>query len=304
MTQILETLFGIFVCPGFIFSLIVGGLFYWFSRKLRARLQARIGPPWYQFFADVTKLFSKGSIIPSRARGYIFVLAPIFSIIGLLLVVVMLPIGACLSMQSSESLIMAMYFLAFPGLALIIAGVSSGSPYGAVGASREARMMVGYELPYVISALTLAFHIKSLDIMSIVNYQFENGAFLLKYPLASIASVICLLPKICRRPFDAPEADTEIIGGPLTEYSGIPLGLFELVNALKWFIFPAFAVTLFFGGGTNIIEFLLKCLGLIILITIIDVIYPRFRIDQSFKFLLKIALPLAIIDLLRSVIWI
>lgn len=304
MIEILETLFGMFVCPGLIFSLIFGGLFYWFYRKLRARMQARIGPPWYQFFADVMKLFSKGSIIPSRARGYIFVLAPIFSIIGLLLVVVMLPIGACSLMQSPESLIMAMYFLAFPGLALIIAGVSSGSPYGAVGASREARMMVGYELPYVISALTLAFHLKSLDIMSIVNYQFENGAFLLKYPLASIASVICLLPKICRRPFDAPEADTEIIGGPLTEYSGIPLGLFELVNALKWFIFPAFAVTLFFGGGTNIIEFLLKCLGLVILITIIDVIFPRFRIDQSFKFLLKIALPLAIIDLLRSVIWI
>lgn len=304
MTQILETLFGIFVCPGFILSLIVGGLFYWVYRKLRARLQARIGPPWYQFFADVIKLLSKDSIIPSGSRGYLFVLAPIFSIIGLLLVVMMLPIGACSSIQSPESLIMALYFLAFPGLALIIAGVSSGSPYGSVGASREARMMVGYELPYVISALTLAFHLKSLDIMSIANYQFENGAFILKYPLAAIAFVICLLPKICRRPFDAPEADTEIIGGPLTEYSGIPLGLFELVNGLKWFIFPAFAVTLFFGGSTNIIEFLLKCIGLVILITIIDVIYPRYRIDQSFKFLLKVALPLAIIDLIRSVIWV
>ena len=106
-----------------------------------------------------------------------------------------------------------------------------------------------------------------------------------------------------RRPFDAPDADTEIIGGPLTEYSGTPLGLFELANGIKWFVAPAFTVVLLFGGGANVIELLLKCIGLVIIVSIIDIIYTRYRTDQSFKFFLKWALPLALIDLVRSMIW-
>ncbi|MBS7622794.1 NADH-quinone oxidoreductase subunit H [Candidatus Bathyarchaeota archaeon] len=302
MTSIPETLIGLLVYPGFLFSLVVGGLFYWLYRKIKARFQARIGPPCYQFFIDLMKLFSKESITPYTAGSTMLVLAPILSVTGLLLAEAMLPIGSGSVLEFEGDLIVALYLLALPGIAMMIAGTSSGSPYGSVGSAREASLMVGYELPYALSVLTLGFYVKSLSLSVIVRYQLVNGAFFLRYPMATLAFLLCLLPKVGRRPFDAPEADTEIIGGPLTEYSGALLGLFEVVNGLRWFVIPAFAVNLFFGGGANILEFLLKSLGLVLLLSILDVIHPRYRIDQGFKFFLKWALPLSLVDFVRSLV--
>ncbi|MEM3005024.1 MAG: complex I subunit 1 family protein [Candidatus Bathyarchaeia archaeon] len=297
-----EFLFSLLVYPGLLFALAVGGMFYWLYRKVRARMQSRVGPPWFQYFVDLIKLFSKESIIPSSGRAVLMVLSPAISIVGLLLTIAILPLGSEPLVRFEESLLVALYFLAFPGLAMIMAGSSSGSPYGIVGASREARMMISEELPFTISALTVAFYLRSLSLESIVQYQLSNGIFLFKFPFAAAAFLICLLPKIGRRPFDAPEADTEIIGGPLTEYSGVPLGLFEIVNAVKWFVAPAFGVVLFLGGGASLAEYLLKCLGLVLIVSFIDVIHPRFRIDQGVGFFMKWILPLSMIDLVRSLI--
>jgi NADH:ubiquinone oxidoreductase subunit H len=219
------------------------------------------------------------------------------------LIVTILPIGSG-SLKSFEGdLIITLYLLTLPGFAIGITGLASRSPYGIIGSRREARIAASYGIPFVLSALTVAFYTQSLTISSIVEYQLENGIFFLRYPLATIAFLLCLLPIMGRRPFDAPDADTEIIGGPLSEYSGTRLGLFELANGLKWFVAPAFTVFLLFGGGANVIELLLKCLGLVIIVSIIDIIYTRYRTDQSFKFFLKWALPLALIDLVRSLIW-
>ncbi|MBS7650933.1 MAG: complex I subunit 1 family protein [Candidatus Bathyarchaeia archaeon] len=303
MIEVINLMVGLLIYPGLAFSLAIGGVFYWLYRKVRARLQARIGPPWYQYFMDLIKLFSKESVIPYSSRGAAMVLAPIFSLTSLVLVAAMMPVGSESIFGFDEDLIVTLYLLAIPGLAMIIAGNVSGSPYGSVGSSREASIMVGYELPYVLSALTVGFHLRSLSISRIVSYQLESGAFFMKYPLATLAFLMCLLPKMGRRPFDAPEADTEIIGGPLTEYSGLLLGLFEVANGLKWFVIPAFTVNMFFGGAANPIEFLAKCLGVVLFLSVLDIIHPRYRIDQGFRFFFKWILPLALIDFVRSLIW-
>jgi NADH-quinone oxidoreductase subunit H len=303
MIETINMLIGLLIYPGLAFSLLVGGIFYWLYRKVRARLQARIGPPWYQYFMDLIKLFSKESIIPYSTRGAVMVLAPIFSLTSLILAAAMMPVGSRSIFGFDEDLIVTLYLLAIPGLAMIIAGNVSESPYGAVGSSREASIMVGYELPYALSALTVGFYLRSLSISTIVRYQIEAGPFFMKYPLATVAFLMCLLPKMGRRPFDAPEADTEIIGGPLTEYSGLLLGIFEVTNGLKWFVIPAFTVNLFFGGGANPIEFLLKCLGIVLFLSVLDIIHPRYRIDQGFRYFFKWILPLALIDFVRSLIW-
>jgi NADH-quinone oxidoreductase subunit H len=303
MTSSFEIVVGLLVYPGFVFSVIVGGLFYWVYRKVKARLQARIGPPWYQFFVDLIKLFSKKSAIQYSTKGALVVTAPILSLVGLLLVISMLPIGPNSVIEFDGDLLLSLYFIALPSLAMMIAGISSASPYGAVGSRREASMMLAYEFPFALAALTVVFNVKSLSLTGIVQNQLVSGAIFLKYPLATIAFLLCLLPKVSRRPFDAPEADTEIISGPLTEYSGFILGLFELTNGLKWFVMPAFAVNLFFGGGATVFEFLLKCLGLVLAMSVIDIIHPRYRIDQGFKFFVKWVLPLVLIDFVRSLIW-
>ncbi|WP_455368256.1 respiratory chain complex I subunit 1 family protein [[Eubacterium] cellulosolvens] len=302
MLALPELLIRLLIFPGLLFSFIVGGIFYWFYRKVRARSQARIGPPWYQYFVDVIKLFSKKSRITQPSIHYLSIITPIISISALILIVAILPIGNGPLMSFEGDLIIALYLLTLPGFAIGIAGLASKSPYGIIGSRREARIAASYGIPFVLSTLTVAFYTQSLTISSIVEYQLENGVFFLRYPLATIAFLLCLLPIMGRRPFDSPDADTEIIGGPLTEYSGTPLGLFELSNGIKWFVAPAFTVFLLFGGATNIIELLLKCLSLVIIVSIIDIIYTRYRTDQSFKFFLKWALPLVLIDLVRSLI--
>jgi NADH-quinone oxidoreductase subunit H len=298
-----EILIRLLIFPGLLFSFIVGGLFYWLYRKVRARTQGRIGPPWYQYFVDLIKLFSKESNIHQTAVRYLSILAPVISICSLVLVAAILPISSGTLMSFEGDLIIALYLLTIPGFAIGIAGLASRSPYGIIGSRREARIAASYGIPFVLSALTIAFYTHSLTISSIVEYQLENGVFFLRYPLATIAFLMCLLPIMGRRPFDSPDADTEIIGGPLTEYSGTPLGLFELANGIKWFVAPAFTIFLLFGGAANVVELLLKCLGLVIIVSIIDIIYTRYRTYQSFKFFLKWALPLVLIDLVRSLIW-
>jgi len=298
--QIIEILFGLLVYPGLIFAFLTGSMLYWLYRKVRARFQARKGPPWYQVFADVIKLLSKETIIPSTAGKIFFLMAPLLAITGCLVSIVLLPMGSQYPTASfTGDLIVILYLLTLPGLALIIAGMNSGSPYGTIGATREASLMIAYELPFALSALTVGIYAGTLSVASIVQAQLSRGAFVSHYPLATIAFILCMLPKMGKRPFDIPEAEYEIIAGSLTEYSGVLLGLFEMANAIKWFVIPGFAVVLFFGGSTNIVEFLGKCIGVTLILAFIDILYPRFRIDQGFKFFLKIALPIAIIDFVR-----
>jgi formate hydrogenlyase subunit 4 len=300
LMQIIQILFGLLIYPGLIFAFIAGSMLYWLYRKVRARFQARRGPPWYQTFADVIKLLSKETIIPNTAGKALFLIAPILAITGCLVPIVLLPIGSQYPTVSfAGDLIVILYLLTLPGLALIIAGTNSGSPYGTIGATREASLMIAYEIPFALSALTVGIYAETLNTAGIVQAQLSRGAFVLHYPLATLAFILCMLPKMGKRPFDIPEAEYEIIAGPLTEYSGALLALFEIANAIKWFVIPGFAVILFFGGSTNIFEFLGKCIGLTLILAFIDILYPRFRIDQGFKFFLKIAMPIAIIDFVR-----
>lgn len=302
--MIIEILFKTLIFFGeVLLAFFVGCLFYWLFRKLRARFQARKGPPWYQTFADLIKLFSKESIIPSISERATFMIAPILSVTSYLIVLSLIPLIIPPIAWFAGDLIVTLYCLAIPSIALILAGSSSSSPYGAIGASREASLMVAYEIPFMISVITIAIHANSLSLLDIVNLQLKEGPMAFHYPFATLAFIICLLAKLSRKPFDIPDADTEIVAGPFTEYSGIFLGFFELSNSLKWFILPAFGVNLFFiNNGLNLINFLLICLGLVIIASFLDAQNPRFRIEQAFKFYLTLALALSILDLIRVLV--
>jgi formate hydrogenlyase subunit 4 len=285
-------------------AFFIGCLFYWLFRKLRARFQARKGPPWYQTFADLIKLFSKKAIVPSISEGFIFITAPILSTIGYLIALSLIPLAPFPPIAwFAGDLIVVLYCLTIPSVAIILAGSSSSSPYGAIGASREASLMVASEIPFMISIITIAIHSKSLSLLEIMNLQLKEGAMVFRYPFATLAFIICLLAKLGRKPFDIADADTEIVAGPFTEYSGFLLAFFELSNALKWFILPAFGVSLFFTSNSlNFISFLLICLGLVFLISFLDAQNPRFRIEQAFRFYLTLAFALSVLDFIRALV--
>jgi len=282
------------------FGFIVGALFYWAFRKVRARLQARRGPPWYQTFADVTKLLFKESITPLIADKTIFYLAPLLAFTGYLVALLQLPIGNVYPPFAGD-LIVILIFLTLPGVAVILGGSGSGSPYGAIGSSRETALLVASEIPFIISALVTGIQSKSMNILKIVDAQNQFGPMALHYPLATSAFFMCMLLKLGRKPFDIPDAEVEIIAGPYTEYSGSLLGLFEISNALRWFVIPALAVNLFFAGGlANFFVFLIFCSIVVAFISFLDAQNSRYRIDQAFNFLLTWATLLALIDLLRA----
>jgi NADH-quinone oxidoreductase subunit H len=191
-------------------------------------------------------------------------------------------------------------FLTLPGVAVILGGSGSGSPYGAIGSSRETALLVASEFPFIISALIAGIQAKSMNIVKIVDAQNQFGPMVFHYPLATVAFFTCMLLKLGRKPFDIPDAEVEIIAGPYTEYSGSLLGLFEISNALRWFVIPALAVNLFLAGGlANLFLFLILCLIVVALISFLDAQNPRYRIDQAFNFLLISATSLALIDLVR-----
>jgi NADH-quinone oxidoreductase subunit H len=283
-----------------IIAFTLGAIFYWVFRKIRARLQSRKGPPWYQTFADVAKLLSKETITPNIADKTIFYFAPILAFTGFLVALLQLPIGGVYSPFSGD-LIVILIFLTVPGIAIVLGGLSSGSPYGAVGSSREITLLVASEIPFVISALVTGIQARSMNILDIVQAQNQLGPMAFHYPFATISFIMGMLLKLGRKPFDIPDAEVEIVAGPYTEYSGSLLGIFEISNALRWFVVPAFAVSLFFAGGLgNPMLFFGLCFLVVVLVSFIDTISTRYRVDQAFKFVLTWATLLALIDLVRA----
>jgi NADH-quinone oxidoreductase subunit H len=283
-----------------IYSFVLGALFYWAFRKIRARLQARRGPPWYQTFADIVKLFSKETIIPEIANKTVFILAPILALTGYVSALLQMPLGN-LYPPFPGDLIVVLIFLILPGVAVVLGGMASGSPYGTIGASRETMLLVVGEICFVISALVAGIQFKSMNIIDIVHGQQQFGPLAFHYPFATVAFFMGVLLKLGRKPFDIPDAEVEIVAGPYTEYSGPLLGIFEVSNALRWFVVPALTVNLFFAGGLgNPIIFLLICVILVVLVSVIDAVNTRFRIDQAFEFILTWATLLAIIDIIRA----
>lgn len=320
---LINYIIAILIFPGLLFAFFFGALFYWEFRKLRARFQSRVGPPWYQLFADIIKLFAKETIIPALSNRFLFIMTPIVAVASALTILWLLQIPVAilppiltinvLSLSFYGDLIVILYLLIVIETAEIIAGFSSASPYGIIGSSRKVNLVIAYELPFAIALLTVAFHMSSLRLSDIVQWQLTFGPFILEIPqktftipelaylapifhvLTFIAFLACLLPKLRIKPFDMPEAEAEIIAGSLTEYSGRLLGLFELAQVFKWFILPALTVILFFGGDISIITFLIKCAIIVAIIAVIESINPRYRIDQGYKFYFKYVLPIAVI---------
>src|SRR5512136_1083622 len=167
-------------------SFVLGALFYWAFRKIRARLQARRGPPWYQTFADIVKLFSKETVIPEIANKTVFILAPMLALTGYVSALLQMPLGN-LYPPFPGDLIVVLIFLILPGVGVVLGGMASGSPYGAIGASRETMLLIVGEICFVISALVAGIQFRSMNIMEIVQGQQQFGPLALHYPFATAA---------------------------------------------------------------------------------------------------------------------
>ncbi len=279
-------------------GLFLGGT----SRVLVARIHGRMGPRIIQNYIDMWKLFRKQSSIH---HGTMFWLAPMFRIAGGIGVLLLVPLvvgnTVIVNMSFSGDLLLVVYFMFFGCLGMAMGAGNSGHPYAVIAVSRGLAQMSSYELSFSAVVLVLAAGLNTLSIEGIVAAQ-QGGILnwnLFRYPFATAAAMITLLPMQMAYPFSIVLAPQEIPIGPPTEYSSRFLSFMfsgrALFGVAKLLIF----VNLFFGGASSWISLLLKTFLLYMYPIFVSAVFPRFRTEQSIRFLWFVPTALVLVDLLR-----
>ncbi|MBP7864725.1 MAG: NADH-quinone oxidoreductase subunit H [Acidobacteria bacterium] len=300
------------VFPGFLFQSVFSTYLEWLDRKLYARMQNRRGPLYtgwagvLQPVADIVKLFAKEDITPKSADRFMFNLMPAVSLASVCAAGLYLPVWHLTAYNSFEGdLIVVAYLLAIPSFVLFLAGWFSVSPFSLIGASRVLTQLFAYEVPFFLALLTPAVLAGSWKIATIARFPWTSGApwILAVQVLAFIVAVLALQAKLERVPFDIPEAETEVVGGPLTEYTGKKLAIFRLQKDILMLVGAALIATLFmggFGGGLiwGTVQLVLKTVVVVALLAVIRAACGRIRIDQIVSFSWKYLAPLSLVQFL------
>jgi len=291
-------------------TLVLGLAAKWYDRKVTAAVQYRKGPPWFQPVADVIKLFHKETLMPSTARGTGFLIAPAIGLGATALAAAMLwaPLFHAKGSFLGD-LIVVVYLLLIPPLATILGASASGSPHAAVGASREMKLILAYELPFILVLLVGVIQTGwTLRLGDMAAAQQSHGATLYSISgvLAMIVAVLAVQAKLGQVPFDLAEAECEIMSGVFVEYSGVPLGLIYIGRAMLLATMPLLLILVFWGGmapsGWGMVAFLLKYILLVTLVTLIRNTNPRLRIDQAVRFFWLGLTPLALLAVVLALV--
>ena len=285
-------IFYFLIFPGILFSGIIGGLLSWFDRKITARIQFRQGPPLLQPFYDFFKLLIKETIVPSKGSRFTFLVAPILALFGAATAAVLILLPALgINSGFNGDIIVIIYILNIPSITYIIGALASGNPLAAVGASREMKLILSYEVPFLLVLTSIVIKSgMSISVSDIISVQIQDGAFLgsISGIIGFIVSILCIQAKLGLIPFDIAEAEGEICDGVVIEYSGTPLALIKLTKYIMLLAVPSFVLTLFWKGlalqGINILWTVLKILFVVLLLTLIRNTNPRVKINQAMKF--------------------
>ncbi|HML02207.1 MAG TPA: complex I subunit 1 family protein [Candidatus Bathyarchaeia archaeon] len=311
MNALLYTLQILFF-PGVLFLLVLAFFYEWINRKFLARLQNRFGPLYtgasgiLQPFADFLKLLSKEDIMPITADTLLFSLAPIFYAALPLTSLFIIPIASQVGLISFDGdLIFVLFIFTLIVVTVFLSGWCSMTRFSVIGGVRAALQMLGYEIPMGLAMIGPAIAAKSLSISRIVEWQQNNSTWnILLQPLGFGVLVVCLLAELGFVPFDIPEAETEIVAGWQTEYSGRKLALFRLGKDLEILLASALIASLYLGGAQQlwlvppVFTFLIKTILVVLLLTLLRAIFARFRIDQMISGMWKYLLPIAILQMI------
>jgi len=291
-------------------TLALGMVFRWVDRKVTAMVQWRVGPPWYQPIVDVAKLMGKESLMPVTARGTGFLLAPVVALASTAVVAAVLW-RAVVQPDATfmGDLIVVVYVLTIPAIMTIVGAASSGNPHAAVGASREMKLLLSYELPLFLAIMVSVAH---------GGWTFRLGGLLsaqadapvlwsISGALAFVVAIVSMQAKLGQVPFDLAEAECEIMSGVYVEYSGPSLAMFLMTRAMLLALVPLLLIVVFWGGlntasAWGYLWFVLKYVVLVALVTLIRNTNPRLRIDQSLRFFWFRLTPLAVVAAILALV--
>jgi NADH-quinone oxidoreductase subunit H len=314
----LRTLVYLLVYPGLLFLFFYSTFCEWFDRKVYARLQNRMGPTHtgrfglLQPIADFVKLMAKEDVVPEAADKRLFNVLPLFglaivSTAGLLLPLWNFDLAAPSMTSFSGDIIVILYLLSLPTLILFLAAWSSTNLFSTIGGSRVLTMLFGYEVPLFLAVLSPAILADSWRLAEIAAFYQKKPLLILPNLLGFGIALIAVQAKLERTPFDIPHAETEIVGGTFTEYSGKKLALFRLMMDIELVVSSALLATVFLGGfpgGVLIgfVQFIVKTLFVIFFLTLLRALTSRIRIDQVIRFAWRYLAPMAVLQLLIAIL--
>jgi len=312
---------------------VIGGLVVVWERKISAYMQSRLGPNrvgpggWLQWLADGLKLLMKEDIVPTDADPYLFKLSPFLAFLGLFLTFIVLPFSHYLIVSDLNiGLLFLLSVTSLVVVSIIMGGWSSNSKWSLLGGMRSAAQIISYELPASVALLTIATLTGSLSTQKIVEAQ---GAapwdwYLFRNPFTFMAFFIWFISALAegnRTPFDLPEAESELVSGYNTEYSGFRFALFPLVEWVNLFVIGAVASMLFLGGwrvplvspaqmeqhwwldALGFVLFMAKDIAIIFVIIWIRWTLPRFRVDQMMNLCWKYFIPCSFAGFVGVLAW-
>jgi len=308
------------VFPGLIFLLVLVLFFDWFERKVAARFQNRMGPSYagpfgiLQPVADYIKLFSKEDITPEQTSKLLFVVAPLLAFSLFVFALFYIPIeGSNVILNSSfeGDLLLVLLLVTLANFGIFLSGWASLNPYSGIGATRVLTQFLGYDIPLILLAIGPAFLARSLSIINITASQ--SIPFVLLIPWSAVLFIIVLQAELEKDPFDIPHAETEIVGGYETEYSGRKLAFIKLSEDFQFLIGASLVTVLFLGGSHgpmpfgpaefwHVFWFIVKTLGVVFILEYVGNVSARLRIDQVVHGNWQLLIPLSVLSLALTVI--
>lgn len=288
--------------------LLLGVIFTWMERKVVGRFQSRVGPnrvgPFglLQAIADAVKLLFQEDIVPRRADRLLFNAAPIVMMAPSVMALAVIPFGA--GSYVADLNIGVLYVVAMSGiasLAVLMAGYASGNKLALFGSMRAVAMLLSYEIPLVMALLGITILAGSMSMVDIIAVQ--SVPFVLVSPLGALIFLIAMSAELNRPPFDVTEAESELVAGYLTEYSGMKFGVFYLAEFSNVVLAGALFAILFLDGWEwgilpSHLWFLIKVFGFLFVASWVRATLPRMRIDQILTFAWKYLFPLSLVNVL------
>jgi NADH-quinone oxidoreductase subunit H len=318
MPVVLNDLIYMLVFPGFAFLAVFALAAEYVDRKLHAKLQRRIGPPWFQPLADLIKLAAKEDVLPETADKWMFKVTPMVALASVVTAFIYIPVWSRQAASSFEGdIIVVLYLLTIPTFTFFLGGWYSRSVFSMIGAARTLTQLFAYEIPLFLVILSAALLVgKPTATASYVPWSLSGmSAFYADHPalaalnaLGFFIALIALLGKLEKVPFDIPDAETEIGAGTFTEYSGRLLAMFRLTVAIEMIVGASLIAAVFlpFGMGVGpaagFVLYVVKVLFIVCLLCVGRTIFARFRIDQMINFCWKVAAPIAFVQLLVNLV--
>ena len=298
--------FHVFISPGFVAVLVLVILIIWAERKIAGLVQLRYGPLYVsrrfggvlQLVADLIRYTFQEFIIPRGVDKLAYLTAPAIALFFAIVPIAFIPVSPDYlpPIYVSSNLLVVIALLAVAPIFIILTGYASDNKFAFIGSLREAFLMISYEIPFILSILSMALIYGSLDLYNAVDIQSRSVIGLLLNPLAAIVAYIAIIRITSRFPFEISEAESEVVMGPYTEYSGLMYGVAMGISYIKLYVYSVLFTMIFLGGwlpvvggdpltrffSSNIVV-LIKVVVLMLIAVFLRSVYPRYRVDQAIR---------------------